>query len=258
MANLWGYRLFDWEFAWNTCFCDIPMWSRYVKKYRWNFSNLEDAFQKGGILCRKEVYIFTHIEVLSPEVNENIYIPVFFVIESSFPPSDKLAFKSLQTGEYEEIFEMKMLGMARDYFRRRHHIRPLVPFIQNPRSNDVGTTVDIVYQTQAEAEPLHFEYHWEEEPKRFTDALITFNLLPAAHKDSFQELLRERGEEGRRAYQEALPAQEKLRAQGIDAEAFENMRVYKFYPVATDDTPDISSVKTRFINRYYGDADFLF
>ena len=36
--------------------------------------------------------------------------------------------------------------------------------------------------------------------------------------------------------------------------AFESMRFYKFYPVATPDTPDVSEVKSSFINRYYGNA----
>nr|GEY34577.1 protein heat intolerant 4 [Tanacetum cinerariifolium] len=36
--------------------------------------------------------------------------------------------------------------------------------------------------------------------------------------------------------------------------AFKTMRFYKFYPVATPDTPDVSNLKSTFINRHYGRA----
>jgi hypothetical protein len=40
-------------------------------------------------------------------------------------------------------------------------------------------------------------------------------------------------------------------------EAFENIKFYKFYPVKTPDTPDVSNVKAKYINRYYRHAHHL-
>ncbi|XP_076960333.1 protein HEAT INTOLERANT 4-like [Bidens hawaiensis] len=75
------------------------------------------------------------------------------------------------------------------------------------------------------------------------------------------EFVEEKVEQGKRANREAMEkriqAQEELRAEG-KADAVQNMRIYKFYPVATPDTPDVSSVKSQFINRYYGKAHQVF
>jgi len=40
-------------------------------------------------------------------------------------------------------------------------------------------------------------------------------------------------------------------------EALENIRFYKFYPVKTKDTPDVSKVQAKYINRYYRNAHEL-
>jgi len=40
-------------------------------------------------------------------------------------------------------------------------------------------------------------------------------------------------------------------------EAFENIKFYKFYPVKTPETPDVDSVKSKYINRYYLNAHYL-
>ncbi|GJM95853.1 hypothetical protein PR202_ga12633 [Eleusine coracana subsp. coracana] len=39
-------------------------------------------------------------------------------------------------------------------------------------------------------------------------------------------------------------------------ESFENIKFYKFYPVRTPDTPD-ATAKSRYINKYYGNAHYL-
>lgn len=53
-----------------------------------------------------------------------------------------------------------------------------------------------------------------------------------------------------------IQAQEELRAEE-KADAVQNMRFYKFYPVATPDAPDISSVKVVSLFLLFGFSYFI-
>ncbi|RWW66674.1 hypothetical protein BHE74_00025953 [Ensete ventricosum] len=77
----------------------------------------------------------------------------------------------------------------------------------------------------------------------FTDSLISEETLSEDKKDEFK------AKEARKKAIEDMDPKTKA--------AFENMKFYKFYPVQTPDTPDISKVKVAYINRYYGKAHFV-
>ncbi|PPS05674.1 hypothetical protein GOBAR_AA14973 [Gossypium barbadense] len=84
-----------------------------VYQFNWSFSNLEDAFEEGGKLYGKKVYLFGCTEPqLVPYKGENkvICIPVIVAVESPFPPSDKIGINSVQR-EAEEIVPMKQMKM---------------------------------------------------------------------------------------------------------------------------------------------------
>ncbi|KAI5403374.1 Protein HEAT INTOLERANT 4, partial [Lathyrus oleraceus] len=78
-----------------------------------NFSNLENAFEEGGLLSGKKVYLFGCTEpqlVMHKLENKVICIPVVVAVVSPFPPSDKIGINSVQR-EAEEIIPMKPMKM---------------------------------------------------------------------------------------------------------------------------------------------------
>ncbi|XP_023749025.2 protein HEAT INTOLERANT 4, partial [Lactuca sativa] len=84
-----------------------------LSEYKWNFSNLEGAFEEGGVLHGKKVYLFTCTEpqLLSfHDQTKVICIPVVVAVVSPFPPSDKIGIQSVYR-ESEEILDMKQMKM---------------------------------------------------------------------------------------------------------------------------------------------------
>lgn len=101
------------------------------------------------------------------------------------------------------------------------------------------------------------EFDWElDELEEFTDKLIEEEELSADQKDAFKDFVKERVREGKKANREAREARKKALEEMSEETkaAFQNMKFYKFYPVPTPDSPDVSQVKSPFINRYYRKA----
>ncbi|KAF5765710.1 putative protein HEAT INTOLERANT 4 [Helianthus annuus] len=265
-----------------------------LSEYNWNFKNLEDAFEEGGVLHGKKVYLFSCTE---PQLlffngqSKVTCIPVVVAIVSPFPPSDKIGINSVQR-ESEEIVDMKRMKMdwvpyislakrgsqverlkSQIYIltcvQRRAGLRHLtmdrvkkfeycLPYFYHPFKEDEteqSTIVDIMYPI--EPKPVVCEFDWElDDLEDFANDLIAAEELSEDQKDAFKEFVKEKVREGKRANREAREKRKKAREEMSQEKvaAFENMRFYKFYPVATPDTPDVSSVKSPFINRYYGKA----
>ncbi|KAM7514225.1 hypothetical protein LguiA_003810 [Lonicera macranthoides] len=90
------------------------------------------------------------------------------------------------------------------------------------------------------------EFDWElDELEEFTDKLIEEEELTEDQKDAFKDFVKEKVREGKKANREAREARRKALAEMSEETkaAFEKMRFYKFYPVPSPDTPDVSSVK---------------
>ncbi|KAI3801593.1 hypothetical protein L1987_29702 [Smallanthus sonchifolius] len=208
-----------------------------VSQCNWNFSNLE----------------VTWLHLPSDGGMKTSCVPMVVAIVSSVAPSDKLI---IQKGFEEEVIDMEKLSMAWvpciplgeggssleiplpdisiiSYVQRGATLEYVefdpssqcLPYFDNPYKVDVtkqSTVVDIVYPT--EAGTIVSKFNWN------------FHGFEAIQKQN-QDV-----EELRRTNEE-------------DAAAFEKMRFYKFYPVATPDTPDISGAKWDLrINKYYGNA----
>ncbi|GAV62992.1 hypothetical protein CFOL_v3_06514 [Cephalotus follicularis] len=284
------------EDLWKMAFPVGTEWDQLdsVYKYNWNFSNLEDAFEEGGKLYGKKVYLFGCTEPqLVPVKGENklTVIPVVVAVVSPFPPSDKIGINSVQR-ESEEIIPMKQMKMdwvpyipleKRDsqvdrlksqiYIlsctQRRAALKHLkidhvkkyeycLPYFYHPFKEDEfeqRTEVDIIFP--AEPNPIVREFDWElDELEEFADQVIIEEELPEDQKDAFKEFVKETVRGAKKANREAREARRKAVEEMSEETkaALENMRFYKFYPVETSDTPDISKVKAPFINRYYGKA----
>ncbi|QHO58588.1 hypothetical protein HN51_012984 [Arachis hypogaea] len=265
-----------------------------VYQFKWDFSNLENAFEEGGVLYEKKVYLFGCTEpqlVMFKGESKVVCIPVVVAVVSPFPPSDKIGINSVQR-EAEEIIPMKQMKMDwvpyiplenRDSqvdrlksqifilrcTQRRSALKHLkldrlkkfeycLPYFYQPFKEDEleqSTEVQIIYP--AEPKPVFCEFDWElDELEEFTDRLIQEEELSEDQKDAFKEFVREKVREARRANREAREARRKAIEEMSEETkaAFEQMRFYKFYPVPSPDAPDVSNVKSPFINRYYGKA----
>ncbi|KAK4585332.1 hypothetical protein RGQ29_022840 [Quercus rubra] len=265
-----------------------------VYQFNWNFSNLEDAFEEGGKLYGEKVYLFgcTEPQLVSFKGESKVIcIPVVVAVVSPFPPSDKIGINSVQR-EAEEIIPMKQMKMdwvpyipledrdsqvdrlkSQIYIlrctQRRAALKHLkidrlkkyeycLPYFYQPFKEDEleqSTEVQIIFPV--EPKPIFCEFDWElDELEEFTDKLIQEEELAEDQKDAFKEFVKEKVREAKKANREAREARKKALEEMTEESkaAFENMRFYKFYPVQTPDSPDVSSVKAPFINRYYGKA----
>uniref|UniRef100_A0A0A0KK99 Uncharacterized protein n=1 Tax=Cucumis sativus TaxID=3659 RepID=A0A0A0KK99_CUCSA len=130
----------------------------------------------------------------------------------------------------------------------------------NPlKKPEQSTEVQIIFP--AEPKPIFCEFDWKEHKlQELTDDLIEEEELSVDQKDAFKEFVKEKVREAMKANREEEEARVKacLEMSEERKAAFEKMRFYKFYPVQTQDSPNVSQVKTRYINRYYGKADEVF
>ncbi|KAK8686877.1 hypothetical protein V6N13_085713 [Hibiscus sabdariffa] len=268
------------EDLWKAAFPVGTEWDQLdsVYQFNWNFSNLEDAFEEGGKLYGKKVYLFGCTEpqlVPYKEENKVVCIPVIVAVESPFPPSDKIGINSVQR-EAEEIVPMKQMKMdwvpyiplenrvalKQMKIDRLKKYEYCLPYFYQPLKEDEleqSTEVQIIFP--AEPKPVFCEFDWElDELDEFTDKLIEEDELDKDQKDAFKDFVKEKVREAKKANRQAREARKKALEEMSEETkaAFENMRFYKFYPVQTPDTPDVSNVKAPFINRYYGKAHEIF
>ncbi|KAI3431096.1 uncharacterized protein J3R85_008015 [Psidium guajava] len=284
------------EDLWKAVFPVGTEWDQLDTVYQmnWDFSNLEKAFEEGGKLYGKKVYLFGCTEpqlVFFKGESKIMYIPAVVAVVSPFPPSDKIGIKSVQR-ESEEIIPMKQMKMDwvpyiplenRDSqvdrlksqifilscTQRRAALKHLkidrvkkyeycLPYFYQPFKEDAfeqSTEVTIMYPVEP---PVVCEFDWGlDTVEEFTDNLINEGDLTEDQKDDFKEHVKKTVREAKKANREAREARKKALEEMSEEtkSAFHSMKLYKFYPVQTPDTPDISKSKVPFINRYYGKAD---
>ncbi|KAG5528585.1 hypothetical protein RHGRI_029315 [Rhododendron griersonianum] len=100
---------------WKQVFPVGTEWEQLTKlyKYKWDFSNLENAFEEGGELYGQKVYLFGCTEpqfLFLKGEGKVICVPAMVAVVSPFPPSDKIGINSVQR-EVEEILPMKKMKM---------------------------------------------------------------------------------------------------------------------------------------------------
>jgi len=284
---------------WQAAFPVGTEWDKLdtLYKIQWDFSNLENALEEGGLLYGKNVYLFGCTEPqLVPFENQLkvVHIPVTVAVVSSFPPSDKIGIKSVQM-EGETIVPMKEMKMdwvpyvpfydrplqvehlkTRIYtlqcMQRRASLNQLkqerikkyeycLPYFYQPFKEDEieqDTVVQIMYPKEP---PVVCDFDWDlDDVEEFTNNLVQEEVLTEDSKEDFKKFVIERVTEEKKKQREVREARKKaIESTSPETKAaFENMRFYKFYPVQSPNTPDISNVKVPFINRYYGKAHEVF
>ncbi|PIA29261.1 hypothetical protein AQUCO_06100044v1 [Aquilegia coerulea] len=272
------------EYIWKDLFVfgsEVKTVSDAVHLYNWNFSNLKNAFEEGGVLHgKKNVYLFASFEPKLVEINgrfEIVYPPVIVAVVSLTPPSDKIA-KFCATDSID-IYLMEEMNM--DW----------VPFIPPAYNNNQGSKstfhIFMLRCTQPRGELMHpnveqakrSEYWlpylngpvWKEIEKD-TVIDIHYPADPAVvckfdlEHDDLEEFVDAKLKNGvicdfikknviksKEANQEA----KKELTEKYDS-AYKGMWFYKFYPVRTPDTPNVSNFKAGFINSCYPSADEVF
>ncbi|CAN6865986.1 unnamed protein product [Brassica oleracea] len=283
------------EGLWKAAFPVGTEWDKLdaVYEFNWDFKNLEEALEEGGLLHGKKVFVFGCTEpqlVPYKGANKIVLVPAVVAVESPFPPSDKIGVTSVQR-EVEEILPMKTMKMdwlpyipfdkrGRQVDRmnfqifvmtctqRRTALRHMkedrvkkyeycLPYFYQPFKEDEleqSTEVQIMFPSEP---PVVCEFDWEfDELEEFVDKLIEEEALSAEQKDEFKEYVKEQVRAAKKANREAREARKKAIEDMSEEtkQAFQSMKFYKFYPQPSPETPDVSGVKSPFINRYYGKA----
>ncbi|WZZ22737.1 hypothetical protein YC2023_124124 [Brassica napus] len=283
------------EGLWKAAFPVGTEWDKLdaVYEFNWDFKNLEEALEEGGLLHGKKVFVFGCTEpqlVPYKGANKIVLVPAVVAVESPFPPSDKIGVTSVQR-EVEEILPMKTMKMdwlpyipfdkrGRQVDRmnfqifvmtctqRRAALRHMkedrvkkyeycLPYFYQPFKEDEleqSTEVQIMFPSEP---PVVCEFDWEfDELEEFVDKLIAEEALSAEQKDEFKEYVKEQVRAAKKANREAREARKKAIEDMSEEtkQAFQSMKFYKFYPQPSPETPDVSGVKSPFINRYYGKA----
>jgi len=105
-----------------------------------------------------------------------------------------------------------------------------------------------------------FDFDWEyHDYEDFAKKIIEDEGLPEDEKEKIKEFLKENVKQRKIEVKQAEEARKKA-FEDIDPktrEAFESMKFYKFYPVKTEDTPDVENVKSRYISKYYRNTHYL-
>ncbi|ONK75471.1 uncharacterized protein A4U43_C03F17180 [Asparagus officinalis] len=215
------------EDLWQAAFPVGTEWDNMdkLREINWNFSNLEKAFEEGGEPYGKTLYVSgsTEPEMLVVNGEEKRVV-------SPIPPSDKIGVKSVQQ-ETEDITPMKAMEMA------------WIPYIPLENRNALILLLSWISWFRAEIVDLQPLKADEDEENTVVDI-----IYPSEPPEYVREQIRKRKREQRQAREARIKAIE-----DVDPEtkaAFENMRIYKFYPVQTPGTPDISNKKVSYINRY--------
>ncbi|CAL9003537.1 unnamed protein product [Prunus brigantina] len=259
-------------------------------KFKWDFTNLQQALEVGGKLHREiigkdsnKVYLFGTIEChIHRSSEEEITVPVVVAIVSPSRPAYELSIKPFDSQGNGEETRVPMKQVHMDW----------VPYIPPDKKRDAqeaervmkSAQVFVLGSTQSRAalKPLkeegsmklqHYmpyldhkeEDHWcwvEREidgvAKTIIDELKDDNelspVVKAGLKDYVLDKLYEAKRKHQREFRQAMRKTTSVQAAPEAEEGFENMRIYKFYPMQSPKTPDISKAKYKFINKYCGKA----
>mmetsp|Transcript_23793 Transcript_23793/g.56569 ORF Transcript_23793/g.56569 Transcript_23793/m.56569 type:complete len:301 (-) Transcript_23793:766-1668(-) len=143
---------------------------------------------------------------------------------------------------------------------RLHRFDYCMPYIMFPHHGPgkVDTAVEIIVEVPGRTAPVVFEFDWSmDDVDDMVEEQMEEQSLPADFKATLDKTIRDtvnKTKAERRAARDekqkqldAIPEEEK--------EALKNLKTTKFYPCNKD--PDVSSFRSKFINRYYGQANNL-
>lgn len=227
------------------------------------------------------------------EKGDVIPIPVIIAIVSEAAPPSMIGLKSVQRTEEEIVpmskFRMGWHAYTPDNVSHRRRFKPnvfvlkcnerrarlrnmqeaavhaydyVLPYFVNPSNVeevDEDTIVQVLADLDGRPVPLmlEFDYELDELPEFLEEQIKENDLDPAKHTEPLKRSITDAVKATKRKYRAEKEARKK-RLDEIspeDKEAIKKMKLLKFYP--QNDWPDISQIKSKFVNRYYGHATEL-
>eukprot|EP00741_Cyanophora_paradoxa_P003421 tig00000704_g3324.t1 len=280
----------DKEEVWRNVFLVGTEWDQLddvYAKYKWNFDHLDEALEEGELSANdsqrgnESVYLFGTTEPQLIQVHEDetkpklvVPVPVIVAIRSAVRPPEMLGIKSVQM-EKESIVPMKQFKMGwveqfeptRDPSKKKRqksasspsldldHWCPHIFFPHKAETEDATADTVVNVVRTIDGKGLVFDYDWEmDELDDFTKEIMESHELPPASMDEVRDAIREEV----KAAKQRIKEEKEARKKKIEAfspeerEALKNIKLLKFYP--TNKIPDVSQVKSTYINRYYGHA----
>lgn len=224
-----------------------------------------------------------------------IPVPVMVVIASKMPPPATVGIDSVQrkTEEIVPMSKIRMGWHARlpDNAPLRNPPKPklhilkcnerkarlrnmdeaavhkydyVLPYIIRPGQEEedvIDTSVQVLVDNlEGRSNPVMLEFDWElDELDEFVEEQIKDQELDMKkHEEPVKKAIRE----AVRAQKLKFKAERDAKKSRIDAlsdaekDSVKTMKVYKFYPSNEEDKyPDVTQIKSPFVNRYYGKAD---
>ncbi|KAG2309952.1 hypothetical protein Bca52824_021509 [Brassica carinata] len=261
------------EGLWKAAFPVGTEWDQLdaLYEFNWDFKHLEEALEEeDGLLYGKKVFLLV-VQNLVPfkGVNKILHVPAVVAVESPFPPSDKIGITSVQrSGGNHSMKTMKMDWLP--YIPVDKEVDKLIEwtfkflswavlggdFYQPFKEEELeqSTEVQIMFPSEP---PVVCEFDWElDELEEFVDKLIEEEALTAEQRMNSKNTSKSKYELQKKANRGKLEARRKAIEEMSEEtkQAFQSMKFYKFYPLPSPETPDVSGVKSPFINRYYGKA----
>ncbi|CAK9178722.1 unnamed protein product [Ilex paraguariensis] len=108
-----------------------------------------------------------------------------------------------------------------------------------------SAVVQIIFPAEPKLVFCEFDWELDDDLEEFMTKLIEEEELSEEQRDAFKDFVKEKVREAKKANREAREVRRKALEEMSEVikAAFQNMRFFKFYPVSTSDTPDVSSVK---------------
>ncbi|GAB4848339.1 hypothetical protein Ancab_003031 [Ancistrocladus abbreviatus] len=226
-----------------------------VCEYNWDFSNLEDALEEGGELHGKDVTLCGSTEtkvVRFKDEEKVITIPVVVAVVKPLTSE----FQNPLLWEFQNPLLSEFLGhhtAQKETFPEWYTERDRSPHITGENRFSRTKSKQFIYWRTRRR-------HWRTR-RRYWGTRRRTDFMPTKVEivDDL-DLLGKKLRAARKAYPVVRKALvEASEETNVETEAaLENVKVYKFYPVPTTDTPDVSGVKVPFINWCYGKADKIF
>ncbi|KAL6278759.1 hypothetical protein ACE6H2_022360 [Prunus campanulata] len=261
-------------------------------KFKWDFTSLEQALEEGGKLHQEiigkdsnKVYLFGTIEChIQRSSEEEITVPVVVAIVSPSQPAYELSIKPFDSqGNGEETrVPMEQLHMdwvpyippdkkgdaqeaervmksARVFVLGSTHSRAALKSLKEEGSMKLQHYMPYLDHKEEEDHWCWVEREIDEVAETIIDELKDDNELSPVLKAGLKEYVLDKLYGAKRKHQrEVRQAMRKSTsvhaAPEAEEEGFEDMKIYKFYPKQSPETPDISKAKYKFINKYCGKA----
>lgn len=263
----------------------------------WEFEHLDDALTDGDLAGKTVyLFGSTEPQLLKmndkDENGEVVPVPVIIAVVSDMEAPNKIGLKSVQKAE-EEIVPMSDLRMSWQPLQpgnlgftrvfkptvhvmkcneRRARLRNMneeavhrydyvLPYFFNPDAQDdvdVKTEVDVLIDLEGRQAPLMCQFDFElDDLDEFVEEQVTQNELDAGStgviKKAIQDTVKAAKLKAKQQKEDRKKGLEKISAGEL--QAIRNTKLIKFYPL--NEWPDISGIKSKYINRYYGQAHEL-